>query len=594
MSEMNEWVKWIDEAIAKKHIKHYEYKYFKHIQEIGTGGFGKVYRAKWKNSYQYFALKSLLNIEEDAIKELVHEIELQREVTFHNNVISFHGVTISDQENQSNNIKKYLLVMEYADGGSLSKYLKENFEKLTWEVKLNLAYQLASAVSCLHDEDIIHRDLHSNNVLVNQNTIKLADFGLSKRIEASTKKKKDLFGIVPYMDPKKFSNRSYSLNKKSDVYSVGVLLWEISNGKPPFYVEGESYDCSLAFQIVQGHRETTVPDTPIEYVKLYTECWDDNPDNRPSIQEVVERLDGIINQKTENIDEKTDQSFTNKNIVLNSIEESSHGELSQVIQEFNKMNTKEIMGTMTSTSNQIISQNILPENDLSVIVNNITEFILEVLNNKRNNDKLRQKVIDYFNNQNINPQEIYNWLFNNQNYNSNSIFLLGFFNLYGIETSENKMMAFDLFINASEQDHTLAQYFVGFCYYCGRGTSQNYPLAFKYYEKVANKDCAIGQLYTGSCYSNGHGINKEPKLAIYWYEKAANNGNVLGMSNLGYCYKIGEGVEKDIDKAIYWYKKSAEQGYERAQKYLEELMKTNVLYRHFEMLFYNYVKLIYG
>ncbi|CAB4437445.1 unnamed protein product [Rhizophagus irregularis] len=158
MSEMNEWVKWIDEAIAKKHIKHYEYKYFKHIQEI-----------------------------EDAIKELVHEIELQREVTFHNNVISFHGVTISDQENQSDNIKKYLLVMEYADGGSLSKYLKENFEKLTWEVKLKLAYQLASAVSCLHDEDIIHRDLHSNNI--------------------------------------------------------------------------------------------------------YTECWNDNPDNRPSIQEVVERLD---------------------------------------------------------------------------------------------------------------------------------------------------------------------------------------------------------------------------------------------------------------------------------------------------------------
>jgi len=98
----------------------------------------------------------------------------------------------------------------------------------------------------------------------------LADFGLSKRIEASTKKKKDLFGVVPYMDPKKFSNRSYSLNKKSDVYSVGVLLWEISSGKPPFYVEGEPYDGYLAVQIMQGHRETTVPDTPIEYVKLYT------------------------------------------------------------------------------------------------------------------------------------------------------------------------------------------------------------------------------------------------------------------------------------------------------------------------------------
>ncbi|CAB4488351.1 unnamed protein product [Rhizophagus irregularis] len=65
----------------------------------------------------------MIDFPEDAIKELVHEIELQREVTFHNNVISFHGVTISDQENQSNNIKKYLLVMEYADGGSLSNFI---------------------------------------------------------------------------------------------------------------------------------------------------------------------------------------------------------------------------------------------------------------------------------------------------------------------------------------------------------------------------------------------------------------------------------------------------------------------------------------
>ncbi|CAB4395942.1 unnamed protein product [Rhizophagus irregularis] len=210
MSEMNEWSKWLDEAVTKKHIKYYEYEHFKNIQVIGFVSFGKVYRTKWKNSYQYFALKSLHNIDEDAIKELVHEIELQREVAFHNNVISFYGVTISDQENQSNDTKKYLLVMEYADGGSLSNYLKKNFEKLTWDDKLKLAYQLASA--------------HSNNVLVNQDTIKLADFGLSKRIEASTKKKKDLFGVVS-MDPKKFGNRSFSLNKKSNVYGVGVLLW---------------------------------------------------------------------------------------------------------------------------------------------------------------------------------------------------------------------------------------------------------------------------------------------------------------------------------------------------------------------------------
>ena len=74
MSEMNEWINWIEEAISKRHIKCYEYERFRNIQEIGTGGFGKVYRANWKNSNQYLALKSLLNINDVAIKELVHEV----------------------------------------------------------------------------------------------------------------------------------------------------------------------------------------------------------------------------------------------------------------------------------------------------------------------------------------------------------------------------------------------------------------------------------------------------------------------------------------------------------------------------------------
>jgi serine/threonine protein kinase len=61
--------------------------------------------------------------------------------------------------------ERYLLVMEYADGGSLRNYLKNNFSNLTWEDKYNLAYQLAEAVSCLHDEEIVHRDLVINLLL---------------------------------------------------------------------------------------------------------------------------------------------------------------------------------------------------------------------------------------------------------------------------------------------------------------------------------------------------------------------------------------------------------------------------------------------
>jgi serine/threonine protein kinase len=105
----------------------------------------------------------------------------------------------------------------------------------------------------------------------------LADFGLSKKIsEASNEASNDvsndvskIFGIIPYVDPKSFNNKSqrYKLNKKSDVYSIGVLLWQISSGYKPFHKN--EYDASLILSILNDVREEIIPGTPVEYSSLY-------------------------------------------------------------------------------------------------------------------------------------------------------------------------------------------------------------------------------------------------------------------------------------------------------------------------------------
>ena len=83
---------------------------------------------------------------------------MQREVDFHPNILRFYGISKLETD-LANQINKYLLVIEYADGGSLYSYLKENFNKLEWSDKYRLALQLASAVECIHNEGIIHCDL---------------------------------------------------------------------------------------------------------------------------------------------------------------------------------------------------------------------------------------------------------------------------------------------------------------------------------------------------------------------------------------------------------------------------------------------------
>ncbi|GES74403.1 kinase-like domain-containing protein [Rhizophagus clarus] len=308
---------------------------------------------------------------------------------------------------------------------------------------------------------------HSNNVLVHQHAVKLSDFGLSKRIEETSNSQSKIFGLIPYIDPRSFNEDikpKYLLNKKSDVYSIGVLLWEISSGHPPFH-DCMPHGVGLAISILQGRRETPISETSEDYIKIYTDCWNIEPDNRPTIYQVIDELKAVIIK--ENIIIKDFHIYNdNKDIIqsLNNHQPNSDTEIlennyysfhenSLQIIDFTKI--KEIESSMLS-NNQTV-------NDFNIIVNDIVNFL-----ENNSNEMGKQKVLNYFNNQNITLQELNNLLLNNQN-NSNYIFLLGKFSYLGIGTNIDKKKAFELFQKAANLEDKVAQYNLAFMYEKGEG-----------------------------------------------------------------------------------------------------------------------------
>ncbi|RGB32813.1 kinase-like domain-containing protein, partial [Rhizophagus diaphanus] len=195
-----------------------------------SGAYGNVYSVNRKYSNRIFALKSF-NYDKQTLEEVVKELKLHRSVNYHENIIRLYGITKAEIDT----VQKYSFVLEYADNGTLNTYLKENFNKLDWNDKYNLASQLASAIEFLHEKDTIHRDLHENNILIHQKNIKLADFGLSKKIAEVSSNISKILGIITYIDPKKLENQNYKLDKN-------LMFLAILNGKREEIINGTPYE----------------------------------------------------------------------------------------------------------------------------------------------------------------------------------------------------------------------------------------------------------------------------------------------------------------------------------------------------------------
>ncbi|PKY55961.1 kinase-like protein [Rhizophagus irregularis] len=589
----NIYIDWLEKSIDDEYINYFNYSEFKNLESLGSGACGNVVRANWKNGL--FALKTFDN-NYITVKEVVNEIKLQKKVDFHENILRLCGITKIETGN-----------------GTLRTYLNNQFNELDWNDKYLLSFQLSSAVAFLHENDIIHRDLHADNVLVHQKKIKLADFGLSKKIAKASSNSSKIFGIIPFIDPKKLNYQSYELDKESDVYSIGVLIWQISSGKQPFC--DHKYDVGLSLTIVNGKREEIIDNTPSEYSNLYTECWKDEPDERPNMQEVVLVLKSIIypdqylkinnynnNLLQESLDINSDSNFNingdsdinddfdisdDPNIhddfnINNDLEIGNHSNLDNILNFMSYRNSlsNQVSIQLTGIFTKINQSSISIHTDLSKdsfesTFNNINNLIIDklitVINKKHDKgytfDQIQQ-LIDQktlqFNQITNNP---INWLTKNQD-KSAYIWLHGLFYYYGIGIEENDDKAFELFLKAAENNYSIAQVYLAKCYNDGYGTEENESLAFSWFQKAAENKNIVGQFYLGYCYEFNIGTKNNDNKFVEWYQKAANNGNTTAKLYLANCYRLGKGIEKNESKAFEYYKILAEKKIIDAQNQL--------------------------
>ncbi|KAF0504367.1 kinase-like protein [Gigaspora margarita] len=216
------------------------------------------------------------------IKDFINDLIQYRKVELHENILKFIGII-------KQSTYGIMFIHEYANEGTLRQYLDQNFCMLNWFDKLKLAKQLVSAIKCLHESDIVYLNLNPNTIFVHKGNLKLNQFGAFQYRNQFLNK----FKLIQYTDPQYLKHHeTYKLNKSSDIYSIGVLLWEISSGIIPFKSE-LSYGFNLLSAIIYGKRESPIPGTPKKYVKLYTECWRYNSNLRPTIQHVFKELNNI-------------------------------------------------------------------------------------------------------------------------------------------------------------------------------------------------------------------------------------------------------------------------------------------------------------
>ncbi|RHZ67590.1 hypothetical protein Glove_300g128 [Diversispora epigaea] len=291
------------------------------ITYLAKGGFGTAYKAKWLdgfiNSWNYevenwkrqgeqnVCLKSLDNSTNiiDFLQEINNQLKFRGK-----NAIAIYGITKNPTKNE------HMMVMNYAEYGSLRNLLNNKFENLTWRKKYNILSEVVIGLTSIHKMSLMHKDFHSGNIINKTLTLSyITDFGLCKPVTENDPE--NIYGVIPYMAPETLSRGEYT--KASDIYSFGMVMLEVLTSYPPYY--NTPHDVNLVIKIREGLKPEIKCEIPQFLREIMEKCWNFEPLNRPTAEELKSQLEKYIsfdNEIKKQVNKQiNDANKSNKNFI---------------------------------------------------------------------------------------------------------------------------------------------------------------------------------------------------------------------------------------------------------------------------------------
>ncbi|EXX73998.1 Ste11p [Rhizophagus irregularis DAOM 197198w] len=227
------------------------------------------------------ALKCLNN-SPNLTDKLLNEVS-EYSINKNSSILNVYGIS------QDPDTKKIIIVLEYAEGGSYSNWINNNYKDFDWKNKIQTLLSIIEGLGGIHKKHKVHHDFHTGNILFltknlntfNKKSVVISDMGLCEDVNNTGEVK--TYGVISYMAPEVLRDKAYT--QAADIYSFGMIMYFTATGKQPF--NNCAHDHDLKLEICNGIRpEVNELEAPKCYTDLMRRCWDSNPDNRPNAIEI--------------------------------------------------------------------------------------------------------------------------------------------------------------------------------------------------------------------------------------------------------------------------------------------------------------------